>query len=85
MQHWSGDGERIEWVGRESDLPVKYAMQESHDCQGRLVIPGLIDCHTHLCFGGWRGDEFEMRLAGRSYQEIAAAGGGIGQHGCGNP
>ncbi len=44
---------------------------------GRLVVPGLVDCHTHLCFGGWRGDEFEARLQGASYQEIAAAGGGI--------
>jgi imidazolonepropionase len=47
------------------------------DCGQRLVIPGLVDCHTHLCFGGWRGDEFEQRLQGKSYQEIAAAGGGI--------
>jgi len=69
--------ERIEWVGPDSELPVKFAMLESHDCKDRLVIPGLIDCHTHLCFGGWRGDEFEMRLQGRSYQEIATAGGGI--------
>jgi imidazolonepropionase len=71
------EDERIVWVGAESKMPDKYAGQESIDCGGRLVIPGLIDCHTHLCFGGWRGDEFEMRLQGRSYQEIAAAGGGI--------
>jgi imidazolonepropionase len=44
---------------------------------GRLVVPGLVDCHTHLCFGGWRGDEFEMRILGASYLEIARAGGGI--------
>ncbi|MDX1554627.1 MAG: imidazolonepropionase [Xanthomonadales bacterium] len=67
----------IKWVGPEADLPLSLAGDESHDCQGRLVIPGLVDCHTHLCFGGWRGDEFEMRLQGRTYQEIAAAGGGI--------
>jgi len=67
----------IVWTGSESQLPGAYAGQESVDCERRLVIPGLIDCHTHLCFGGWRGDEFEMRLQGRSYQEIAAAGGGI--------
>ncbi len=65
------------WTGPESQLPETYAEQESVDCQQRLVIPGLVDCHTHLCFGGWRGDEFEMRLLGRSYQDIAAAGGGI--------
>lgn len=67
----------ISWAGPESKLPEPYAGQESVDCQQGLVIPGLVDCHTHLCFGGWRGDEFEMRLQGRSYQEIAAAGGGI--------
>lgn len=68
---------QIVWVGPESQLPESFTDQETIDCGGRLVIPGLIDCHTHLCFGGWRGDEFEMRLQGRSYQEIAAAGGGI--------
>ena len=69
--------QKIVWVGREQDLPLKYADEDPIDCQNGLVIPGLIDCHTHLCFGGWRGDEFEMRLQGRSYQQIAAAGGGI--------
>jgi imidazolonepropionase len=69
--------ERIAWAGPESRLPREYADERAVDCGRRLVIPGLIDCHTHLCFGGWRGDEFAMRLAGRSYQEIAAAGGGI--------
>jgi imidazolonepropionase len=68
---------KIVWVGSEQQLPVQYKGHKSIDCGHRLVIPGLIDCHTHLCFGGWRGDEFEMRLQGRSYQEIAAAGGGI--------
>lgn len=67
----------VAWVGPESDLPEVPADVPVHDCQGGLVIPGLIDCHTHLCFGGWRGDEFALRLAGASYQEIAAAGGGI--------
>ena len=47
------------------------------DCEGRLVTPGLIDCHTHLVFAGDRAAEFEMRLAGASYEEIARAGGGI--------
>ncbi len=50
---------------------------EVFDAEGRLVIPGLVDCHTHLAFGGWRADEFEMRSLGKSYEEIAAAGGGI--------
>jgi len=71
------DESGIRWVGRESLLPEKFNDGESIDCDQKLVIPGLIDCHTHLCFGGWRGDEFEMRLKGHSYQEIAAAGGGI--------
>lgn len=72
---WRND--RIAWIGPQAELPVAYQDEEIHDCEGRLVIPGLIDCHTHLCFGGWRGDEFAMRVEGRSYQEIAAAGGGI--------
>ncbi len=67
----------IRWVGPEQQLPGSFADHHSVDCHQGLVIPGLIDCHTHLCFGGWRGDEFEMRLQGRSYQDIAAAGGGI--------
>ena len=71
------DENGIKWVGSESLLPEAFSDGESVDCGQKLVIPGLIDCHTHLCFGGWRGDEFEMRLQGRSYQEIAAAGGGI--------
>ncbi|GMR14509.1 MAG: imidazolonepropionase [Gammaproteobacteria bacterium] len=68
---------QIIWAGTEQALPARYADEDSVDCRQRLVIPGLIDCHTHLCFGGWRGDEFEMRLQGRSYQDIATAGGGI--------
>ncbi len=68
---------KIVWTGSELQLPESFIDHESIDCGQRLVIPGLIDCHTHLCFGGWRGDEFEMRLQGRSYQDIAAAGGGI--------
>lgn len=71
------EDKRIVWTGIEQQLPAQFAAHESIDCGQRLVIPGLIDCHTHLCFGGWREDEFEMRLQGRSYQEIAAAGGGI--------
>lgn len=71
------EGNRIVWIGQQEQLPESYNEHESIDCGQRLVVPGLVDCHTHLCFGGWRNDEFEMRLQGRSYQEIAEAGGGI--------
>jgi imidazolonepropionase len=71
------DDGRIQWVGPYRELPAAFRAQPVIDCERRLVVPGLIDCHTHLCFGGWRGDEFEARLQGASYQEIAAAGGGI--------
>ena len=71
------EGESIQWVGPYLELPNEFRKAEMVDCEQKLVIPGLIDCHTHLCFGGWRGDEFELRLKGASYQEIAAAGGGI--------
>jgi len=71
------NGDSIGWAGPMTDLPSEFQQGDSTDCSGQLLIPGLIDCHTHLCFGGWRGDEFEMRLAGASYQEIAATGGGI--------
>jgi imidazolonepropionase len=70
-------GSRIEWVGPDAALPSTYRSEPVVDCTRRLVIPGLVDCHTHLCFGGWRGDEFAARLQGATYQEIAAAGGGI--------
>jgi len=69
--------DKIVWSGSEQQLPARFADSNRVDCERLLVIPGLIDCHTHLCFGGWRGDEFEMRLQGMSYQQIAAAGGGI--------
>jgi len=71
------EGGRIVWVGRRDDLPAKYAGAAANDLGGRLVTPGLIDCHTHLVFGGNRAREFEMRLNGASYEEIARAGGGI--------
>lgn len=70
-------GEEIVWVGSANQVPALYAAEKVIDCQGGLLIPGLIDCHTHLCFGGWRENEFELRLAGASYQQIAQAGGGI--------
>ena len=69
------DGEHIAWVGR--DIPSDWSGIESQDFGGRLATPALIDCHTHLVFGGNRAREFEMRLEGASYEEIARAGGGI--------
>ena len=71
------ESDRVSWSGARSALPGRYDDFPVIDCLGILVVPGLVDCHTHLCFGGWRGDEFEMRLQGKSYQDIAAAGGGI--------
>ncbi len=67
----------IEWVGREKDLPDSYADGEVFDAGGKMVVPGLVDCHTHLAFGGWRSEEFAMRVQGKSYLEIAESGGGI--------
>jgi imidazolonepropionase len=66
----------ILYAGPEADLPYKEALRH-HDCEGRLITPGLIDCHTHLVYGGDRSHEFELRLAGASYEEIAKSGGGI--------
>src|SRR5438128_142935 len=70
---------RIVFAGVESEMPAEIAQEAESvtDCAGRWITPGLIDCHTHLVFGGDRAREFEMRLAGASYEEIARAGGGI--------
>ena len=68
------EGDRIAWVGPMADAPARV---DSRDLGGRLVTPGLIDCHTHLVHGGNRAREFEMRLNGASYEEVARAGGGI--------
>jgi imidazolonepropionase len=67
---------RIAWVGPEADAPA-FEARQTLDCEGRWITPGLIDPHTHLVFGGDRAHEFELRLAGASYEEIARAGGGI--------
>jgi imidazolonepropionase len=67
----------VAWVGGARDLPSQYQSAERLDAGGGLVIPGLIDCHTHLAFAGWRADEFQQRIEGRTYAEIAKAGGGI--------
>ena len=70
-------GDRIVWVGPEADLPSGLQATEEHDLEGRLLTPGLIDCHTHLVWGGDRTREFELRLTGVAYEEIARQGGGI--------
>ncbi len=69
---------KIVWLGKEVDLPsYDSSAVEVIDGKGKWLSPGLIDCHTHLVYGGNRANEFEMRLQGKSYQEIANAGGGI--------
>jgi len=68
---------RIQFAGRRGDLPHAFARWPQIDLEGRLVTPALIDCHTHLVYGGSRAREFEQRLEGATYAEIAAAGGGI--------
>ena len=70
-------GSLIEWVGRDDHLPIEWMSENQLNADGRLVVPGLVDCHTHLAFGGWRADEFEARLKGETYLEIAKRGGGI--------
>ena len=71
-----GDG-MIRWRGSRSDLPASFRAAPRVNLGGRLVTPALIDCHTHLVWGGNRAREFEMRLEGRTYEEIARSGGGI--------
>ena len=69
---------RIVFAGPEADLPAGWRAQARIvDCEGRWITPGLIDCHTHLVYAGDRAQEFEMRLAGATYEEIARRGGGI--------
>jgi imidazolonepropionase len=71
------NGPIFQWAGPESELPAQFQNLTSIDARRCLVIPGLVDCHTHLAFGGWRADEFEQRIQGKSYLDIARAGGGI--------
>jgi imidazolonepropionase len=71
------EGATIRWVGPRRELPAEYRAAERLDAGGGLVIPGLVDCHTHLAFGGWRAEEFAQRIQGASYLDIARAGGGI--------
>ena len=67
----------IDWVGADDAIPAKYLDGPVRDLEGRLITPALIDCHTHVVHGGDRAVEFEMRLKGASYEEVARAGGGI--------
>ena len=81
------EGERFAWVGTEDALPAELKRRAAtggaarvvaeHSVDGALITPGLVDCHTHLVYGGQRAREFELRLAGASYEEIARGGGGI--------
>ncbi len=73
------DGDTLAWVGPRANLPADLLSRCAvvHDANGALVTPGLIDCHTHLVYGGDRAHEFELRLNGASYEDIARAGGGI--------
>ncbi|MCC0026801.1 MAG: imidazolonepropionase [Brucellaceae bacterium] len=71
------EGDAIAWSGEATDVPARYRNKETLDLEGRLVTPGLVDCHTHIVHGGNRAREFEMRLEGATYEEIARAGGGI--------
>ena len=73
------DDGRIAWIGPRAEVPAEFARRSEHrhDAGGALITPGLIDCHTHLVYGGDRANEFELRLNGATYEEIARAGGGI--------
>ena len=70
------EDDRISWLGPMAACP-EIPGCEIIDCENQLLTPGLVDCHTHVVYGGDRADEFEQRLEGASYAEIAAAGGGI--------
>lgn len=71
------DADRIAWIGPKAQLPERYHDAADTDFGGRLATAGLIDCHTHIVYGGDRAKEFQMRLEGASYEDIARAGGGI--------
>lgn len=70
-------GGMLRWLGPAAAVPAAYAALPRHAGGGRLATPGLVDCHTHLVYGGQRAGEFAMRLAGATYEEVARAGGGI--------
>ncbi|MBY7543242.1 imidazolonepropionase, partial [Escherichia marmotae] len=66
-------GDTIVWFGKATQIPRELTadITEEHDLQGKLLTPGLVDCHTHLVYGGQRANEFEMRLQGVAYEDIA--------------
>jgi imidazolonepropionase len=72
-------GSKIAWLGKRADLPADYEsrVQKTYDGQDGWITPGLVDCHTHLVYAGSRAREFELRLQGATYEEIARQGGGI--------
>ena len=67
----------IKWIGQKKNLPSEFRTLSEKNLEGRLLTPALIDCHTHLVYGGSRATEFELRLKGASYEEISGRGGGI--------
>ena len=71
------DGDRIAWLGPTRDRPPLPAGADIVDCRGKVILPAFVDSHTHLLFAGSREDEWEQRLQGSTYQQIASAGGGI--------
>lgn len=71
------DGERIAFVGRENEIPATLRIDEDIDARGATAIPGFVDSHTHIPFAGFRESEFNRRLQGETYEQIAASGGGI--------
>ncbi|MFU8768916.1 MAG: imidazolonepropionase [Desulfotignum sp.] len=70
-------GKKITWIGPENQVPEDVVKNFGIDCRNRWILPGFVDCHTHLIWAGSRASEFELRLAGASYADIARAGGGI--------
>jgi imidazolonepropionase len=71
------DGDRFAFVGRESDIPAQLKIDEDFDARGATAVPGFVDTHTHIPFAGMRESEFNRRLRGETYEQIAASGGGI--------
>lgn len=69
--------DKIHWIGPTSKLPKEFKKVKAIDLKGKTVLPGFIDCHTHMIFAGNRGNDFEMKFQGSTYQEIAESGGGI--------
>ena len=85
MPRWCGRATRSAGSGRGGSCRREYRAAERLDAGGGLVIPGLVDCHTHLAFGGWRAEEFEQRIQGRSYLDIARGGRRDRAHGAAHP